>query len=265
MAGLATLWEFLEETKVLGMSLASIIGKVVLVVVVAFIARCIEKLATKATRRVLKKAKVPSATFLINILRGLIWFLALLTVLEPVFGVQPTAFVAALGVGSLALSLGLQDTVSNIVGGLSLMTSKVLETGDVITFGGFTGTVVDINWRNTCVADSYGQVNLIPNSIISKTALIKLSDATKDCCVIQVIIEHGTKLDEARKDVVRIADEYLGDWVDKKREPWIVATIVDIGGIISQVSVPLMHGVSPDHARTRLAEGLSSLSWVRKP
>ena len=265
MVGLATLWEFLEETKVLGMSLASIIGKVVLVVVVALIARCIEQLATRATHRILKKAKVPSATFLINLLRGLIWFLALLTVLEPVFGVQPTAFVAALGVGSLALSLGLQDTVSNIVGGLSLMTSKILETGDVITFAGFTGTVVDINWRNTCVADSYGQVNLIPNSVISKTAIVKLSPATKNCCVLPFAATHDSDLEAARKEAAAVAAKALGDWVDPDRETWITVINMDPGGFNCQLSVPLMYGVSADHARTRLAQALSGCDWVRKP
>lgn len=263
--GLSAFWTFLEETTILGMSLASICGKVLLVTVTALVARVVEQALTRAIRHALKKTKVPSVSFLINMMRGVVWMLALMTVLEPVFGVQPTAFVAALGVGSVALSLGMQDTMSNIVGGLALMTTRVIEPGDIITFGGFTGTVTDINWRSTCVADSYGQVNIIPNSIISKTALIKLSSATKDCCVIPVVVEHGTDFDTAHEDVIRVADERLGEWVDKERDPWITVISMDGGGIMCQVSVPLMHGVSADHARTRLASGLSGLSWVRTP
>lgn len=258
-------WQFMTETSILGLSLADITGKVILVIVVAMIARTVEHALARVTRRILDKAKVPSASFLVNILRGVIWSLALMTILEPVFGVQPTAFVAALGVGSLALSLGLQDTVSNVVGGLALMTTKIIKVGDVINFGGFTGTVADISWRHTCVVDSYGQVNLIPNSIISKTALIKLSDATKDCTVLPLAIEHGTDIEKARLELKEVASECLGDWVDPKRDCWITVVNMDPGAINVQISVPLMHGVSADHARTRLASSMSNVSWVRKP
>lgn len=80
---------------------------------------------------------------------------------------------------------------------------------------------------------------------------------------MQVMIVHGTDLEEARKDLGRAAEECLGDWVDPTREAWITVTLLDPGGIIAQVSVPLMHGVSADHARTRLAGVLSTRSWVK--
>ena len=256
-------WTFMSETRFMGSTLADIGGKVLLVLIVSLIAWTADRLVSRGVRRALDRAPVPSISIIVNIMRAVVWSLALMTVLEPLFGVQPTAFVTAIGVGSVALSLGMQDTMSNIIGGLSLMASRVIKPGDVIMFAGFTGTVTDINWRATCVVDSYGQLNIIPNSIISKTALIKLSPATKDCCVIQVMIVHGTDLEEARKDLARLADECLGDWVDPERESWITATILDPGGIIAQVSVPLMHGVSADHARTRLAGALSTCDWIK--
>lgn len=262
---LNTVWEFMEKTRVLGFTLADLAGRGLYLAVVTALAYVADRTLSRLVGRALKSARVPSVSIIVNMVRALIWFLALLTVLEPVFGVQPTAFVAALGVGSLALSLGLQDTVSNTVGGLSLMLTKVIQPGDVITFGGFTGVVTDINWRSTCIADSYGQVNIIPNSIISKTALLKLSPATRSCCVLPLFIEHGSNLEEARKDLRRVAKERLGDWVDPERDVWITVTSMDPGAIIAQVSVPLMWGVSADHARTRLAEGLSAMDWVRKP
>lgn len=257
------MWEFLRDTTIFDVSLSVLLGKAVLVIVVAVVASVADRMLSRIVRAALKKSRVPSTSIIVNIVRGVIWSLALMTVLEPVFGVQPTAFVAALGIGSVALSLGLQDTMSNIIGGLALMTIKVIKPGDMITFAGFTGTVTDINWRSTCVVDAYGQLNIIPNSVISKTSLVKLSPATRDCCVLQLSVVHGTVFEEARHDLMRIADERLGDWVDPSRESWITALSMDPGGIIAQVSVPLMHGVSADHARTRLAEGLSAASWVK--
>ena len=257
-------WTFLSGTSFLGVTLSEIFGKAMLILIVALVARAVDRVVSRVVSKALDKVPVPSLSIIVNILRAVVWSLAVMTVLEPVFGVKPTAFVTAIGVGSVALSLGTQDTMSNIVGGLSLMVSRVIKPGDVITFAGFTGTVTDINWRSTCVVDSYGQVNIIPNSVISKTALVKLSDATKDCCVLQLVILHGSDLEAARKELGKVARACLGDWVDPEREQWITVMTLDPGGINAQVSVPLMHGVSADHARTRLAGALSGCAWVKK-
>ena len=262
---MGAMWEYLRDTTVFDVSLAELVGKGILVAVVSLVAYVADRGFSRILRHMLERAKVPSVSLIVNIMRGVIWSLALMTVLEPVFGVQPTAFVAALGIGSVALSLGLQDTMSNIIGGLALMTGKVIEPGDVITFAGFTGTVVDINWRATCVADAYGQVNIIPNSVLSKTALIKLSAATRDCCVLPLAVAHGSDMDEVLRDLRKVAAECLGEWVDPRREVWVTVVNFDAGAINAQVSVPLMHGVSVDHARTRLATALTNRPWVKKP
>ena len=90
----------LTDTKFLGVSLADAIGKIVLVVVVTVSAYVIQRLVSRLAKKVLDAAQVPSASIIINILRGLIWSLGLITIIEPVFGIKPTAFIAALGVGS---------------------------------------------------------------------------------------------------------------------------------------------------------------------
>ena len=80
------------------------------VVVIAFV---VQHLGVKALKKVLDSfERAPSATIFINGLRITIWVVALLVVLEPVFGVRPTAFLTALGVSSIVISLGLKDTIS---------------------------------------------------------------------------------------------------------------------------------------------------------
>lgn len=260
-----TLWEFLANTQVLGMSLIDVLGKLMLMTVVTVVAYMLQKTLVKFAQRILTKAKVPSASILLNILKVVVWSLALMTVLEPVFGVQPTAFVAALGVGSVALSLGLQDTMSNIIGGLSLMTSKVIEPGDYVKFGDFIGVVTDINWRSTCVSDAYGQVNVIPNSMLYKAALVKLNAFTASRCILQTVIVHGSIFDEVRLDIDRIARERLDEWYDADQGVQLVVVNVDVAGIITQIVIHVAHGVLIDEARTRLAEGISGRPWVKMP
>ncbi|MDI9590783.1 MAG: mechanosensitive ion channel [Acidobacteriota bacterium] len=257
-----TWWNYMTETQVLGITLSSAVGKFVLVLVSCLVALVAQRVLVGIARRVLDKSSVPSVSILLNILRGIIWSLALMGVLEPVFGVQPTAFVAALGVGSVALSLGLQDTVSNVIGGLSLMISKVIEPGDVIKVGDFTGLVTDINWRSTCLRDAYGQINVIPNSVLSKTALVKLSERVRGRCQITLVIKHGTDLNEVFADVARVARDVLGAKVDPELGVEVLMNGFDAFGIQGTANVHLVHGVDFDEARTVLTQHLAGRPWV---
>ena len=97
------------ETLFSGLEPASYVAKAVLLVIVVVAALVVQRVSVPISRRALEAAKVPQATILLNIQRGLIWGFALLFVLGPVFGIEPTGFVATLGVTSVALSLGLYE------------------------------------------------------------------------------------------------------------------------------------------------------------
>ena len=182
--------------------------------------------------------------------------------LEPVFGVQPTAFVATLGVGSVALSLGMQDTMANLIGGLPLMLTKVIEPGDAIRVGDFAGTVTDINWRSTSVRDVDGQVNVIPNSVISKTALVKQSERTCGRCQLGVVVSRDRNLEQVRADIALLAREVLGDRLDARLGTSVFVSGFDAAGIQTMVELHLSRGTSPDKARSVLAERLMGCPWV---
>ena len=139
--------------------MSELVGKIVFLAVTVAVALLVQRVVVRIARKALDASDVPSASLFINVLRALIWSLALIAVLEPVFGIQPTAFVTALGVVSVAISLGLQDTISNLIGGLSLLLGHVIKPGDHVVVGGVTGTVADVTWRTTAVVDQIGNHN----------------------------------------------------------------------------------------------------------
>ena len=119
----------------IGVDLGGWLDRGVTLVVAVVIALVVQRVVVRLMHKALDASNLPSASIFINIVRALIWALALLGVLQPVFGVDPAGFVAALGVVSLAVSLGMQDTISNIVSGISLMVSKSVQPGDFVTVG----------------------------------------------------------------------------------------------------------------------------------
>nr|WP_243388819.1 mechanosensitive ion channel domain-containing protein [Bifidobacterium simiarum] len=157
-------WEWLQDNS----------GRIILLVAVVVAAAIIDKVVSKALRLALDRSSIPSASIFVNIVRVVIWVMAAATVLKPVFGIEPTTLATALGVGGIALSFGLKDTISNVIGGFGLMVSKVLQPGDLVTIQGISGTVKDVTWRHTIVMDRTGAEMWVPNSVLNTTALEKL-------------------------------------------------------------------------------------------
>ena len=141
----------------------------------------VAKLATKAVSHVLHHDSnpLPTSSIIINIIRALIWIVGGSIVLDSCFGVDTSSLITALGVGGIAVSLGFQDTLSNLIGGLQMTFMGIVKPGDNIEVGTERGVVQDVTWRHTTIKDSLGQTVIIPNSIISKTALVHLLPANR--------------------------------------------------------------------------------------
>ena len=151
---------------------------------------------------------LPSSSIFLNITRGIIWFAGICAILAICFDVNITAAIAALGVGGIALSLGLQDTISNLIGGLQVSLLKIIEPGDNIQIDNQKGLVSDIAWRHTTITTSTGEKVLVPNSVINNRTLIHLSPA--ELVVVPFAITTNEKnLDETSEAMIRACQSSL--------------------------------------------------------
>ena len=93
-------------------------GTVVGVVAIVFLTLVVSRIATTAIRRLLKKTTLlPASSIFVNLVRALVWIIGISCVLSICFNVNVSAIITALGVGGIAVSLGMQDTISNLIGG----------------------------------------------------------------------------------------------------------------------------------------------------
>lgn len=95
------------------------------------------------------------------------------------FGVNPTAVIAGLGVGGIAVALAAQKTLENVIGGISLIVDKVVLVGDTLKVGGIEGTVEDLGLRSTRIRTSDRTVVSLPNGQIANMTLENLSTRDK--------------------------------------------------------------------------------------
>ena len=210
-------------------------GKIILLIVVALLAAVIDKALTRIVSKVLDRSQVPNASIFINILRAVVWTLAVGTVLQPVFGINPTTIFTALGIGGLAVSLGMKDTIANIIGGFGLMLGRVIQPGDLVNVAGTDGVVEDINWRQTVVRERNGNIKIIPNSILNTASLEKLNPSNEMMVRVPFTAKTGTDIDEMTRQVVEAVQRDTADLADPRFPPKVRLTGYSPYGINAEV------------------------------
>lgn len=105
----------------------------------------------------------------------IIYFLAA-TVILGQFKVNLTGFLATAGVASLAIAFGAQETLANVIAGISLLVDRSFHVGERIELkDGLVGDVVDIGLRSTRIMSLDKRLIIVPNKEIAGSRLINHS------------------------------------------------------------------------------------------
>lgn len=111
------------------------------------------------------------------------WFAALLMVVD-ILAPSRDAFLAVLGSAALAIGLGLQDLIKNLVGGLVIVADTPFQTGDRVRIGHAYGEVVHIGLRSTKVLTPDGKIAAIPNSDILNEQTFNANRSVPEALVV---------------------------------------------------------------------------------
>ncbi|WP_322150568.1 mechanosensitive ion channel family protein [Paratractidigestivibacter sp.] len=240
----------------------ALVIKAVIIAVAVFVALAAQRVVTRLVNKIFEAAEVPNASIVINLLRIGIWSLAVLSVLKPVFGIDPTWVITALGVVSVAISLGLQDTISNIVSGLGLMLARVIRPGDHVTIGSTTGTVTDVTWRSTSLRTRGGDVDVIPNSVLNKTTLTHLADSNAGVCKVVFAVAPTTDLDAVVADIRATVEASVADDLDPRFQIGVNFTGMTAYGTEGQIVLHVADDVGFAGVQNRVVHELHGRAWL---
>ncbi|MFM7007922.1 MAG: cyclic nucleotide-binding domain-containing protein [Betaproteobacteria bacterium] len=112
----------------------------------------------------------------LDLLRLAIVLVAGAFVASRIWGVDLGNLLAALGVGSVVLGLALQDTVSGLFAGISLISGRHFKEGDWIESNGVAGKIVQMDWRSVTV-ETLDDEHLVvfPNSELAKAQFMVIN------------------------------------------------------------------------------------------
>ena len=196
-----------------------------LAIAIVVITAIVSHLVTKLIRKLLSidDVPLPSCSLIVNIARIAVWVIGLSIMLSACFGIDINGLLAALGIGGIALSLGLQDTISNFIGGLQVTLMKIIQPGDHVIIGQTEGIVHDVTWRQTVVKDYEGVTHLIPNATINSTEIEKVEP---NCLVsTRLSFTNDTRdIDATIREMELVAKSAIEEVAELERDPWILLT-----------------------------------------
>ena len=168
---LSALQKFLDS-----ISLAKILTAVALLAVCLLVT----KLFLKGQDKLLAKSKIDRSLHGItrSFTKILLLFITVMVVAGSL-GVDVSSLLAVLGVAGLAVSLALQDSLSNLASGINILLTKPFVVGDYVTAGSYSGTVQEIRIGYTKLVTPENQVIMIPNRTVTASVITNYSTEEK--------------------------------------------------------------------------------------
>ena len=134
--------------------LSAIVTLVICIIAIKIITNIVEKLLARNA-----KLDATIRHYISSGVRTLLWILAVIIVANAL-GINTTSLVALVSVAGLALSLSIQNVMSNLFSGITLLIAKPFTTGDFVEVAGKTGTI-------KAVGLFYTQMDTLDNVAIS--------------------------------------------------------------------------------------------------
>lgn len=160
----------------INLTLGAVVRLVLLVVVGVLVIRVVMKVVD----RMLEHSK-PLASlkgYIHSVVKIGLWFLLAVMVADAL-GLPTASLVALLSVAGLAVSLALQNTLSNLAGGITLLVTKPFQAGDFVEADGISGTVASVGLAYTALLTVDNKEIFVPNSQLSATKIINYTASGK--------------------------------------------------------------------------------------
>ncbi len=136
-------------------------------------------------------------TLVIAVCRILLYFLLALTCADKL-GLPTTSIITLLGTFGLAFSLAMQNSLSNLAGGLFILVSKPFETDDYISVPGAEGTVTQIGFIHTLLTTPDNKLIHVPNSTITGNTIVNYSQSPIRKVELTIPVPYAADLAQAK-------------------------------------------------------------------
>jgi small conductance mechanosensitive channel len=209
--------------------------------------------------------KLTLAPLLNSVSQYVLYFGAALWILD-VIGINTTPFLAVAGFLGLAVGLGAQNLVSDLVSGFFILFENQFLVGDYIRVGDAAGRVEAVGIRVTQIRDEQGKLHIIPNGqikgiisyskgYVNAVVDLKVSSGTNLEEIFRAMAEAGRRLRQKHHEV--IADTQIHGLIELNTSDMTIRAVTKLK--------PGTHGAMQNEYRRILKEVMDQNNAVNRP
>lgn len=185
------------------------LGKTISSVILVVVCLVAVKLLLVLFDKVVEKSKMDQ--IICKILRvavkAVLLFLAVIIVLGS-FGVSVSSLVATLSVVGVAFSLAIQGFLSNVFGGIQIISNKPFHIGDYVDAGGESGIVREVGLFYTKLDTPDKKLIQVPNSAIANSNITNYSSAENRRVDITVSASYDADVEKVKAVLLELLREH---------------------------------------------------------
>ena len=166
------IWDAIDTAKIGNLPVSALLHAILIFLVSALAI----KIILTITNRALGKSKFNKSVqkFILSSAKVLLWVIAIIVIADNL-GISTTSLVTVLGIVGLAFSLAVQDIMSNLFSGVTLLATKPFKTGDYIELDSIGGTVKSIGLFHTLLRSGDNKHIYVPNKDVVSTKIVNSS------------------------------------------------------------------------------------------
>ena len=183
--------------------------RVIMTFILAAICLLTVKIILAFFDKFLKKSKMDELVkkILRVFVKAFLLFTAVIIVLSS-FGISVSSLVATLSIVGVALSLAIQDFLSNVFGGIQIITNHPFKVGDYVEAGGEGGTVREVGLFYTKLDTPDKKLIQIPNSKIANNSITNYSHSPVRRVEFLIATSYDDDVDKVRAVLLQLINEH---------------------------------------------------------
>ncbi|HEO5832016.1 TPA: mechanosensitive ion channel family protein [Streptococcus agalactiae] len=178
-----------------------------------------------------------------NVLNYTLYFFLFYWILS-ILGVPISSLLAGAGIAGVAIGLGAQGFLSDVVNGFFILLENQFDVGDIINVGTVSGTVTNVGIRTTQIHDFDGSLHFIPNRNIT---IVSNKSRSNMRAQIDIPLFVHTNLDQISDIVTKINEEYVSKHPAIVGEPTVFGPTTNANGqFVYRINIFTQNGAQFD-------------------
>ena len=182
--------------------------------------------------KLFQKLDTQLQSFFKNLINIILIIIVILTAVN-VIGIPLTSMITIFASAGVAISLGMQGALGNLVGGVTLLILKPIRAGEFVKVGEYTGVVRAIGAFYTEIQPLDNSLISIPNSSLTNTSMVNYTRLGMQRIEAQFTVALGEDIDKVRAVLLDMARK--GERVLEEPSPWVLITKTTDTGMVMAV------------------------------